>query len=213
MRNAWLGRILGGLVVFSSFGVLATPARACSLAPGPTKHEIDASLAATDKQPPSKPVIRSVTLTQDHDSPPGDSCGDLSFFSIELDPVTDDHSPADKIGYEIEVVSGKLPKALSLPAYAVRPPNEYSNATHPVLSFVFGESNEDVRFSVRVTAIDEAGNRSDASSALEETGDKELPGCAATGGPISGGSVGGALLVWGATLALLRRRKRIRQAA
>lgn len=211
MRNAWLGRILGGLFVVSSVGMLATPARACSLAPGPTQHEIDATLAATDKQGPSKPVIRTVTLRQDHDSPPGDSCGDLSFLTIELDPVTDDHSPANKLGYEIEVVSGKLPRALSLPAYAVRPPVEYGDATHPVLSFVFGESNQDVRFSLRVTAVDEAGNRSDASVAVEETG---AAGCATTGNaPISGGSIGGALLVWGATLALLRRRKQIRQAA
>lgn len=210
MRNGWLDRILGGLIVVSSLGAAATPARACSLAPGPTKHEIDTSLQATDTQPPSQPVIRSITLTQDHDSPPGDSCGDISFLSIELDPVTDDRSPAGKIGYEIEVVSGKLPRALSLPTYAVRPP-EYGVAPNPVLGFVFGESNQDVRFALRVTAVDEAGNRSAASLAVEETG---AAGCSATGGgPVTAGSVGGALLLWGATLALLRRRKQIRQAA
>lgn len=196
MRRALLAFLFAGAVVGA-----APRALACSLAAGPIDHEIDATLKATDTSPPSTPTIQSVVLIQDHDSPPGDSCGDISSLSIELGGSTDDHSPADKIGYEIEVVEGRVPSALTLPTQAQRP-GPYNNSS--TLIFTFGESNEDVWFKLRVTAIDEAGNRSAPSNVVYENG--QHTGCNAAG-PTPPSEAAAALLTALVTAGLVRRRR------
>lgn len=196
-------RALLAALVLVSLSLLAPPrATACSIVPGPTPHTIDASLAAQDTTPPSTPVVTQVRLVQDHDSPPGDSCGDLSSLVIDLAPVTDNLSTADKIGYEINVVEGRLPRALTLPVAAVRP-GPYSSMSPPSLIFVFGASNENVDFKLSVTAIDEAGNRSAASLPMQEIG---RAGCNASGSSANPSSLSLLLLVLCALVLVQPRR-------
>ena len=176
-------------------------ARACSIAQGHAEHVVDPSKLATDHQAPSTPTITRIHLVQDHDSPPSDSCGDLSSLTIELDGVSDDQTDLAKIGYEIHLVSGHLPKAFALPTKAVEI-GPYGGTTPPRLSVAFGESNEDVRFVLSVTAVDEAGNRSAPSEGALGIG---TAGCNATGGPSSAAStILGALVIVG--LGLRARR-------
>lgn len=173
-------------------------ARACSPVPPPDAHTIDTALADTDRVAPSVPVLREVTLSQDHGSPRGDSCGDLSSLSISLAaPATDDVTPADRMGYRFEVTDGVLPAGLTLPTGPVRA----ERATTFV--YVYGESNADVRFTLRVYAVDEAGNESAAPASMTVVGHHEA-GCSATGRSPSAISILGALGVLG----VVGRRRR-----
>lgn len=182
---------------------VALPAHATVYVPPPEAHAIDTTKQATDTTAPSAPVITELTLAQAHGGGNGVSCGPSSSLTIVLASETDNASAADKLGYEIELVAGKLPTGITLPTGPVRA-NQSSNP--PKLLWVFGESNEDVTFSLRVTAVDEAGNRSSASAAVEETG--HATGCSVGGSGGNNTASGGAtLLLFVAALAIARRQK------
>lgn len=178
----------------------ALPAAATVYMPPPEAHPIDTAKQATDSVAPSAPVITEVTLRQAHGGGNGISCGPSSSLTIALAAETDNTSPADKLGYEIELVSGTLPTGITLPTGPVRANDSFDP---PKLVWLFGESNQDVTFSLRVTAVDEAGNRSTASAAVEEIG--HATGCSVGGA--SAASSGTTALLFVAALAIVRRRR------
>jgi hypothetical protein len=196
MRRLLLAVLLSGSALFA-----APRALACSLVPEPEAHTVDTALKATDTTPPARPTITLLQVIQDHDSPPGDSCGDVSSLSLELS-ATDDQSPMDKLGFELEVVGGALPKGLVLPTEAVRTTSYNANR----LTWTFGESNQDFSFALRVTAIDEAGNRSTPSDVVLEEGEHELAGCSAAG-PTPPAEAAGAMVTALLVAGILRSRR------
>lgn len=195
-RGTSLRSLLAGAAVL---GVALPASATVNMQPPPT-HTIDTTKQATDTVAPSAPVITEVTLQQAHGGGNGISCGPSSSLTISLGAVTDNASPADKLGYEIELVSGKLPSGVTLPTGPVRANDSFDP---PKLVWRFGESNQDVTFSLRVTAVDEAGNRSSASAAVEETG--QATGCRVGGDASASG--GATALLFVAALAIARRRE------
>lgn len=192
-------RILCGVLAFS---LVTSAAIAGVVPPDPPVHTIDTALAAADQTPPSNPVITAVTLEQYDDAPSNARCSASSTLTIELAPMSDDHSDVQHLGYEIRVVSGALPKGLQLPTAAVRP-SEFGSYNPPRLTWAFGRSNETVSFALAVTAVDEAGNRSAQSAAVEETG--TATGCNTS--TTTRGSLASLLLVFGAVAFVARRQR------
>ena len=90
-------------------------------------HVIDPQAAASDTSPPAAPSV-SVTQIRRGKGPDTDfgSCSQTatscdSMGSIELQiRAEDDQTPADKMGYQIELIAGALPSGLTLPTQAVR---------------------------------------------------------------------------------------------
>jgi len=196
------------LLVFLAVTGIAPAALACDPVPEPTEYLARPALAAEDTTPPSTPEIGEAILRQRRPEllETQSRCGSLSSFQIVFAPSsTDDRTAPENIGYELEVVDGEPPSALHLPTTPVR--FQYDWAVADRFVFGFGESNEDVRFSLRVSAIDEAGNRSSASALVLVTGEA---GCSLAGQAGLAGSLPTAAPLFGLLLLRLGRRRRPR---
>jgi uncharacterized protein (TIGR03382 family) len=136
---------------------------ACSLL-NPQPFEIDPAMQATDHQPP---VLTGLAVTDIKRGrgpestgcgSSGSSCDDLGWIGINP-AVTDDHTPAEKLGFLVSVVGGKLPQGLDVPAEPLRLPLPGQQI---VLSWLDGASDdqEPFDFTLSVVALDLAGNES-----------------------------------------------------
>jgi hypothetical protein len=139
------------------------PVRACSVV-GPQPFEIDAAMAATDRQPPALTGL-AVTNVKRGRAPEntgcgstGTSCDDLGWIGI-LPAVTDDHTPAGQLGYLVSLVRGQLPEGLALPPQTFALPGPNREMT---LFWLDGNTDdqESFDFTLSVVAIDLAGNES-----------------------------------------------------
>lgn len=166
------------------------------LQPAPIPHTTDPTLAATDSVAPAVPVIASLQIAQYKSTISGSKCAPISNLTVDLQQVTDNASPAAKLGYQFELVAGRLPKGLVLPTTPVRPGGS-DMVDPPHFIFTFGDSDQDIDFSLAVKAVDEAGNVSAASTAMQVV---DAGGCSVAGPPSAGG-----LLLALVGLALLRR--------
>jgi hypothetical protein len=152
----------------------AREARACSkVAPAP--HAFDQAEAAVDSTPPSAP---SAWLAQVRWPAPegGASCDGLGFISIGVDPAYDDRTPADAMGYRFEIVDGRPPRGLQLPAGPVRLFGEGGGRAVELYWSADGEGEESVSFRLAVYAVDRAGNESARPTYVEVYSDRTSAG-------------------------------------
>lgn len=152
------------LLVTASIAATAWPAadaRACSFAL-PSPHVVDPAMQATDHGPPTLPPLGAPQITRGKKPQrsgcgySASSCDDIGSVVIRVS-ATDDNTPPEQIGYRMSVEAGSFPEGLTLPSGAVKPLGDLL-----VLNWVDGASDdqEPIEFTLRVVAIDLAGNES-----------------------------------------------------
>ena len=149
-----MNRLLSLVIVATVVTALRADARACSPVPI-DEHEVDPSMQATDQTPPTLPAIPPPTFHYVDDSPDigcAPSCSSSSFVGIPA-VATDDTTEPGKIGYRLTLESGTLPPGVVLPTKAMDP-------TFDVVRVLIGHDTMSMDFTLRVVAIDEAGNES-----------------------------------------------------
>ena len=197
-----MNRLFLLLIVAALVAALRADARACSLA-GPTPHVIDPSMQATDQAPPTLPPLPSARVTRGKPTVGCGSrstCDDIGTIGIAVD-ATDDVTPAERIGYRLTLESGQPPSALILPTDAVEP---VSGELVLVWDDIADGRTEDFNFTLRITAVDLAGNESDPQRLPISTGTGTA--CAVAGAPTPGGEL--ATLVASALALAMRWRRR-----
>ena len=196
------------LTVAALLGTLGVqpPARACSIAV-PTPHVVDPAMQATDHVPPTLPPLGAPRITRG--KPPqrsgcgysGTSCDDLGSVVIPLG-ATDDQTPPTQIGFRMSLAAGALPSGLSLPSDAVKPWGDVLALNWPDGA---NDDQEPIDFTLRVVAIDLAGNESPPQT-VRVADDPGGAGCVvARPGTAPEGAAGVAI---GALLLVVRRRSR-----
>jgi hypothetical protein len=171
-----LDRLLPGsvaLVLLSQSPQVA----ACVLEPLRLHHS-DANLARIDTAPPERPVVlaaeayRRSGLTCGQDICVANNCGDLGGVAVDLS-ADDDQTPARDIGFRLELVEGDVPPALRRMLGV-----DLAGPTPLRVQLSFDDVPS-VAATLRVIAIDAAGNESAPSEPFEVSFD----GCtlAATG--------------------------------
>jgi hypothetical protein len=210
--NAQAG-ISGTLLGAFTAVLLGMPARghACSIAQTP--HVVVPAMQATDHQPPTLAPIVHVQITRGQGSGDngcssiGSSCDDLGRVTF-LVAATDDMTPAAQIGYGFSLTGGALPQGFVLPATALRAQADGS------LTLVWEDGATDAQealdFTLRLVAIDLAGNESEPQMIRIQQG--SAGGCR-LGGPVHNNGDATILFAGIALLALMgpRRRRRDRR--
>jgi hypothetical protein len=119
-------------------------------------------MQATDQMPPTLPPPGAPRITRGKGAQgvgctaSASSCDDIGSIVIPV-RATDDNTPPAQIGFRMSVEDGSLPSGLTLPSGAVKPWGDVL-----VLNWVDGASDdqEPIDFTLRVVAIDLAGNES-----------------------------------------------------
>jgi hypothetical protein len=83
-------------------------ARACTIVPN-FPYDIDPDEAAVDDTPPAMILAVDAGEVGEGDGPGCSDCGDRMHVTIDVTPGTDDRTPSDELGYELEVVDGEFP--------------------------------------------------------------------------------------------------------
>ena len=151
-----LGLAFGTLVLLGA----AEPASTCIFVPQPV-HRVDATLKASDHQPPAPPVVVAVDtfrrngMTCTQTSCVQNSCGDTGTVRIELAPSADDETPPEQLGYRLMLVRGELPASLS----------SYVGVTlaggHPLFLRPGFDELPALDVALAAVAVDAAGNESE----------------------------------------------------
>jgi len=151
------------LVIASMAGAVALPsrARACSSA-GDTPHLLDPAMQGIDQMPPTLAPLPAPQITrgkapeQSGCTTSASSCDDLGSIGLSLQ-ASDDVTPPTQIGYRLTLAAGSLPADLALPGGAIE-----SLGGMLWLRWVDGatDDQEPIDFTLRVVAIDLAGNES-----------------------------------------------------
>jgi MYXO-CTERM domain-containing protein len=171
------------------------PGHACTLA-GNGTHRLDPQ-QASDTVAPSAPTVVEVDVARYEDDELDcgiSSCGSYGLAQVTLE-ATDDASHPDLIGYQLRLVSGTLPRGLTLPTEPI--------AGGGALYLYFDEDAPDFEAEIEARAVDLNGNLGPPTTFV--IADASAGGCASrTGrtGPL------GSLAVLGLALALVVRRKR-----
>jgi hypothetical protein len=183
-------------VLSSVFVVIAMERAAMACMYGtPPALVLDPQTKASDTTSPSAPFAK-VDLVRRGQGPSTEancsqsvsSCDDFGSISIAL-TATDDQAPADKMGYQVEVVAGRLPDGLALPSGPV-----LLTGGHLYLHWSDGatDDQEAVSFTLAIRAVDLAGNASPpANLEVSDAGS----GCSLVGRRIGSS--------WAATVVLL----------
>lgn len=193
--------ILWMMTLLLAAGLAARPARACSYIP-PTEHTVDPAMRDVDTTPPEPVQVRSLEVYRDPLRRQGLTCWDGYVYIKIADPV-DDKTPPEQMGFRYEVVDGTAPDLLrdhfpgpvklrrggdgdfgvSLPWMEIEP----DPAIIPP-----------VRFTVRITPIDLAGNEGQPVDVVVQDPADDT-GCNATG---ASGGLGLAWLIAGLLAAM-----------
>lgn len=165
-------------------------AHACTLE-GNFPLDIDPEEAAVDETPPTAPVdVRATEVEETRDSGCG-GCGDFASFMIIVTAGTDDRTPAEQLGYLVEVVDGSMPFEVG-----------DSPRVGPALHFYSGDLDAPpFSATLSVSPVDRAGNVGPAATVEVRGGGV---GCRmSTGSGVTPGWLAILALQW-----LSRRRRR-----
>jgi MYXO-CTERM domain-containing protein len=195
----------------TAVGVASVPtdARACSLV-GPQPHIVDPALQASDQVPPTLPaplparIKRGEPPQQSGCGAQVSSCDDLGIIYITAQ-ATDDMTPPEKVGYRLSLESGALPPGLTLPPDAIEP-GEPSDQL--LLYWSDGADQPPFAFTVRIVAVDLAGNESTPQLLLIADEPSGHAACAVARDPASRPAIAGVAAL--AILLAIRRRRRHR---
>jgi hypothetical protein len=182
--------------------VMLAPRRADACSYEDNRHYLDPAEQGVDVTPPGPVIVGAIEILRGEDNTPGcgvtGSCDGTGFIGFEVSS-SDDRTPAELLGYRVELVSGTLP-AGALPLTALRADGAL------VLRWDDGTSDHEA-FSaeLRIVPVDLAGN--EGLAATVTVADEPPGGCRA------GGGGGGAFLGVVAVLLLGRRRRACRPLA
>ena len=181
---------------------------ACSFG-SPQPLVLDPQAKASDTTPPSVPVAKVDSVrrgrgptTNSDCSQSASSCDDIGSIDIAV-TATDDQTPTDRMGYQVEVVAGRLPDGLALPTGPV-----LQMGGHLYLHWIDGatDGQEPISFTLTIRAVDLAGNTSPPA-------DVEVADIGGSGCSLVGRRLGSS---WAATVILLlmaaRCLRRVRRA-
>jgi hypothetical protein len=171
---------LGALLALSLQPRIAT---ACVLQPT-LQHRSDPTLQQIDTAAPRAPVVvaaaayRRSGMTCGQDVCVANNCGDLGGIAVDLEAGRDDRTPSNRLGYRLELVEGEVPEQLRR-----RLGVNLAGPTPVRLHLAFDQVPA-VNATLRIIALDEAGNESAPSAPFELSFD----GCtlAATGDQCEG---------------------------
>lgn len=141
-------------------------ATACVLEPT-LPHHSDASLARSDTTAPQAPVVvaaavyRRSGMTCGQDVCVANNCGDLGGVAIAVEAGRDDRTPSNRLGYRLELVDGEVPEQLRS-----RLGVNLAGPTPVRVHLPFDEVPA-VNATLRIIALDEAGNESAPSAPFE----------------------------------------------
>lgn len=144
--------------------ILASPAaHACSYTL--RNHVVDATMAGVDAIPPVLPEVLSVKIVRAQAPKSDDGCGisggsscdDIGRLVMPAE-ARDDRTPPDRVGYRFTLAAGALPAGLTLPEGALDP--EDAGVVTIYWGDGGGDTSEALDFTLRVVAIDQAGNES-----------------------------------------------------
>jgi hypothetical protein len=188
------------IVVVTIVAALRADARACDPI-GTCPHMLDPSMQATDHTPPTLPAIPAAETHYEEGSSNGigcgvgAKCGPGSWIGIRA-MATDDMTAPEQIGYRLSLESGTVPPDVGLTTMT----------QDPFLGFVriyIREETTEFNFTLRVVAIDAAGNESAPQTVVVEHHDS---GCSIGGTRICRPGLG--WIVFGALFATAYRRRR-----
>jgi uncharacterized protein (TIGR03382 family) len=194
-----LGTLAIALLAPALLVAVERPVGACSLA-GNQMHYVDAAFA-TDTVAPSA-VTADVTVSRHYDDEENVGCGKIascgSYGLISLDvTATDNAAPADQLGYEITVVTGRMPRDLNLMEVPARGPELYL--------YFSATDRAPFALTLEVRAVDLNGNLGPATLVeIDDPGDPEDGGGCTTTTVPAAPPIAFAL---GALLVALRRRR------
>ena len=134
------------------------------------------------------------------------SCDDLGIIYITAQ-ATDDMTPPAKIGYRLSLESGALPPGLTLPADPIEP-GEPSDQLLLYWSDGGQRDQEPFAFTVRIVAVDLAGNESPPQLLLVADEPSGHAACAVARDPAARPAIAGVAAL--AILLATRRRRRHR---
>ena len=181
--------------------VFPGPARACKPA-GQSAHTVISSMQATDQTPPTLPALPPAEVHRSDGSNQGgcgeSSCRDVGIVSIAA-LATDDMTAPERIGYRFTLESGTLPASFTLPTIAIEGTR---------LRWDADTGDEAIDFTLRVVAIDLAGNES-APQTVRVADDPG--GACAVARPRRSGAGPAALFVASLLLTARRRRRKPRR--
>ncbi len=168
-----LGLALGVLLVMNR-------ADACSMA-SPEVHQIDPAEQAVDTTPPSALGETTASVRRGRGpetsgcSETTTSCDDIGTVAIHLGAVSDDRTDEAEMGFRVELIDGALPSGLVLPSGDVRASPDGSLT----LGWSDGASDdqEAFDFTLRVSAVDRAGNVGPGSDVRVRHGGGSSDGC------------------------------------
>jgi len=112
-----LPRPFGTQLLAVAVFLAAYPALPCQLIPTEF-HQINPDLQGVDVTPPSPPQVSAVALERRlGESCEGgvcisNSCGNLATLRLDLVAAEDDQTPADGMGYRLELLAGEIPESL-----------------------------------------------------------------------------------------------------
>lgn len=187
--------ILWMMTLFLVTGLATRPARACSFI-APTAHTVDPSMDGIDSTPPEPVYVRSVRVHR-ADTRGGPTCWDGYVYIRIADPV-DDKTPPEQMGFRYEVVDGTAPDLLW---HFYPGPIKLRRGSEGDMGVFLPwmETEPDpaiippVRFTVRITPIDLAGNEGQPVDVVVQDPADDT-GCNATG---ASGGLGLAWLIAG----------------
>jgi len=135
-------------------------ARACSVR-GPSPYMVDPSMQATDQVPPTLPPLSVASLQRGkaQEGCSSNSCEGVGTLAI-AGAATDDITPDYGIGYRFSLVAGALPPYFSI---LLDQPSQATVSEGKLwLNWDDGatDDQETIDFTLRVIAIDKAGNES-----------------------------------------------------
>ncbi|MBZ0236152.1 MAG: hypothetical protein K8M05_27745, partial [Deltaproteobacteria bacterium] len=162
------------VLVATSLTMLGAPPRmasACSLA---WNEDLILDPAyADDATPPDQVVLGDAGVHRSNDSGCGaGSCGDIASVHVTVE-ASDDRAPADRLGYELRLAGGALPRGLALPAGPVLPGGGAGN-----IILFFDPDVDELDFVLEVRAVDLNGNRGEPTTV--RIVDRDPGGCAAS---------------------------------
>jgi len=169
------------LLACLAFTFYSTATWPCEIA-APEPHQIDETQKRVDSQGPSQVRIQNVVITRGRGHALGcsdlTSCDDLGVLSVEFSIADDDQTPADLMGYKLELSFGTLPEGMLLPG-TVRAKDGVIDVAWPDGAT---DNQERIDFILHVTAVDLAGNAATPSEGYHVQQGGGLPTCAGGAG-------------------------------
>jgi hypothetical protein len=145
---------------------------------GAMKFETNANEIDVDISAPTMPKIVETRIVRGTDggcSTTHSSCDDIGKVVVTLSS-SDDRTPADKLGYRFELVSGEVPEGMAIPTFAMA---GYSGTFY--FTWVDGSTRgqEEFAFTLRARAVDFGGHESPPIEIAVHNGGRM--GCTTTG--------------------------------